>query len=84
MNSAAEAFCILTLAAFGASGLADAPVTQASIYSHAEPPFLVAQSFVSSASKLISTIRTELHRVCDVSIPDDVYSDPGHKAWRAL
>jgi hypothetical protein len=84
MNSAAEAFCILTLAAFGASGLADAPVTQASIRSHAEPSLLAAQSFVTSASKLVSTIRTELRRACDVSIPDDVYSDPGHKAWPAL
>lgn len=84
MNSAAEAFCILTLATFGASGLADAPVTRESLYTRREPSILVAQSFLSSTSKLLSTIRMELNRVCDVSIPDAMHSDHGQRAWPAL
>jgi hypothetical protein len=84
MNSAAEAFCILTLAAFGASGLADAPITRHSVYVRAEPSLLVAQSFISTASDVLATIRMELNHVCDVAIPDASHSDPGRKAWPAF
>jgi hypothetical protein len=84
MNSAAEAFCILTLAAFGASGLADAPVSRQSLYIRAEPSLVIAQSFVSTASDVLATIRMELNRVCDVAIPDAPHSDSGHKAWPAF
>jgi hypothetical protein len=84
MNSAAEAFCILTLAAFGASGLADAPVSRESLHAHAEPLLLVVRSFISDASNVLSTIRMELNRICDVALPDTPHSDPGDKAWPVL
>jgi hypothetical protein len=81
MNSAAEAFCILTLAAFGASGLADTPPCGESLYLRAEPSLAAAKSFVSDASNVLSAFRLELNRLCHVFLPDAAYPGPGRKAW---